>query len=119
MRLAAARRWLAVYFLLITVFTGGYLLLFGETSMLPMPKQDAMAAFQILVPVLIAQITLIFQWISQLSEPEDQNAFSPIPAWAIKLPAILVAALIVASVLLLAFGNMGEGQGWGLSPQDF
>src|SRR6266478_548590 len=119
MKLITARRWLAIYFLLVTSLTGGYLLLFGETSMLPVSKSDATAAFQILLPVLIGQLTVIFQWIAQLNEPEDAEALSPFPSWAIKLPPILVAALILISLTLLVAGNLNGGKQWGLSPQDF
>jgi hypothetical protein len=119
MRLIVARRWLAVYFLLITTLSGGYLLLFGETALLPISQSDATAAFQIIIPVLIGQITIIFQWIAQLNAPENPDAISPIPVWAIKLPPLLVALLIIVSVVLLAAGNLGGGHRWGLSPQGF
>lgn len=118
MKLVTARRWLAIYFLLVTALTGGYLLLFGETVMLPISKSDATAGFEIIIPVLIGQITVIFQWIAHLNEPEDAQALSPIPSWAIKLPPLLVAVLIGTSLILLVAGNLNGGHNWALSPQD-
>ena len=117
MKVSDARRWLAIYFLLITAVTGGYLLIFGDrTFLLPMSRESATSCFQILIPVLIGQITIIFRWISHLTEPEDKEAQSPIPEWAIKLPPILVVLLIAGALIGLVAGN---GKQWGLAPEGF
>jgi hypothetical protein len=119
MKLHEARRWLAVYFLLLTAITGGYLLLFGESPLLPMSKDEAKAGFQILIPVLIGQIAVIFQWVSRLQEQEDLAELSPLPTWSVKLPAVIVAVLIIFGVAVLVIGNSGSGQPIGLSPEGF
>jgi hypothetical protein len=43
-----AQRWLALYFLLYTGFVGGYVLIFGESWLLPISKADANDSFQII-----------------------------------------------------------------------
>ena len=115
----SARRWLAIYFLLVTSITGGYLLLFAESWLLPISREDATAAFEIVIPVLIGQLTVMFQWIGQLDGSSESARRSPIPPWAIKLPPAIVATLLAVSVLVLVLGNLRQDIQVGLSPDQF
>lgn len=115
----AARRWIAIYFLLVTVITGGYLLLFGETRFLPVSKTEAAATFQILIPVLVGQLTVIFQWLSLMTNVHDGDDICPIPTWAIKMPPLLVLGLISATIIVLILGNWGDGSPSALGPEQF
>jgi hypothetical protein len=51
-----AQRWLALYFLLYTGFVGGYVLIFGESWLLPISKADANDSFQIIIPVFLGPL---------------------------------------------------------------
>ena len=107
MTIGAARKWLAIYFLLTAVAVGLYLLLFPATWILPLGRDDANACFEILLPVLIGQVTVIFQWFALASAGDAENIEpSPIPDWAIKLPPILVLLIIIASAVALSIANM-------------
>lgn len=119
MTFKAARKWIAIYFLLVTVVTGGYLLLFGRTRFLPIDKDQASATFQILIPVLVGQIAVIFQWIAQIGSTQDDDKVCPIPSWAIQLPPLLVLGLIGVSVIVLILGNWGNGSNSAMGPEEF
>jgi hypothetical protein len=119
MTFKAARKWIAIYFLLVTVVAGGYLLLFGRTRFLPIDKDQASATFQILIPVLVGQIAVIFQWTAQIGSTQDDEKECPIPGWAIQLPPLLVLGLIGVSVIVLIVGNWGNGSDSAMGPDEF
>jgi hypothetical protein len=98
MKASDVRNWLGIYFLLTTVLLGSYILLFGETTLLPIKKKDSMDAFQIIVPVFVAQLTAIFRWFSSVTD-ENKDEFVPIPSWVVKIPPLLVIAVIVIAVI--------------------
>jgi hypothetical protein len=112
-----ARKWLGLYFLLFSAALGGYVLLFAESSLLPLKRVDAGDAFKIVVPVLIGQVTVIFQWIGKLGQPNSDPC--PIPGWAIKGPPIISVALVILGAAIMIAGNRVEGSGWGLSSDGF
>lgn len=100
---AAAQKWLALYFLFVTAVLGTYILIFPETDFLPVPRDEAKAALQIIIPVLLGQMAVIFQWIAQARD-QVKDELSPIPAWAIKAPAIAaisVLAAVIAALIIL------------------
>ena len=104
MTTSAAQKWLALYFLFVTVGLGTYILIFPETDFLPVGKDEARAAFQIIIPVLLGQLAIIFQWIGQASAVKDDEP-SPIPGWAIKAPAISAMAIVMVVIIALVVLN--------------
>jgi hypothetical protein len=114
-----ARKWLAIYFLLVTVVTGAFLLLFNGTSVLPLSSEDASACFQIIIPVLVGQVTVIFQWIAIANKDDPTGKLeSPVPSWAIRLPATLAVLIVVAATVVLAIANR-PSLNWTVSPSTF
>jgi len=114
-----ARKWLAVYFLLVTVITGAFLLLFNGTTVLPLSSDDASACFQIIIPVLVGQVTVIFQWIAVANKDDATGKLeSPVPTWAIRLPALMAVLIIVVATIVLAYANR-PAINWTVSPTTF
>jgi hypothetical protein len=119
MKLKDARRWIAIYFLLTTALTGSFLLLFSGSVLLPLAPEDASASFQILIPVLVGQVTIIFQWLALANnDPAQNDVESPIPGWAIKLPPALAFAIFVLAAIVLALANRPD-LNWNVSPGTF
>jgi hypothetical protein len=119
MKIVEARRWLAIYFLLTAAITGSYLLIFSGTFLLPLSPDDATASFQILIPVLAGQITVIFQWIALANNtPEENDLPSPIPGWAIKLPPTLAILIVMLAAVALVVSNR-PGVSSSMSPMTF
>jgi len=109
MTIKDARKWIAIYFLLTTAATGAFLLLFSGSIILPLGSEDASASFQILVPVLVGQVTVIFQWLALANEAAPENNLpSPVASWAIKLPPILAFAIILTAAFTLALANRAD-----------
>jgi hypothetical protein len=117
MRAKDVRNWLGIYFLLVTGAFGAYLLLFRESPLLPISKAEAVDAFEILVPVLLAQVTMIFRWFSGSQTSEE--ATLPLPRWVVMGPPIMVIAILILAVCTLVFGNLGAGKRWAPSPDAF
>jgi hypothetical protein len=88
MKKSEIQNWLGLYFLLITGILGGYLLLLKETPFLPIRKAEAITSFEILIPVLIGQLTIIFKWYGK--DRNQKDIFVKIPKWVVKAPPILV-----------------------------
>lgn len=102
MTYAQAQRWLGLYFLLLTAFEGSILLLFSGSGLLPLEGEDASSAFQILIPVLIGQMAVIFQW---LAGHTPNDSVCPIPAWAIRTPPIIALFILLAAHVSLVLAN--------------
>lgn len=104
------RRWLGIYFLGTTAILGIYIILFKQTRMLPIPADDASSAFQIIIPTLVAQITVAYKWIAS---PPHQGAVQPsIPQWAVVTPPVLVNIILVATIVFLIIdGGNSDGGG--------
>jgi len=116
MKLSKARRWIGVYFLVITATTGLFLLLFSGSVLLPISEEQASSCFQVIIPVFVGQLAVIFQWIAKEDAQKDKK--SSIPVWAILLPPCLSAMIIVVAAVILAIGNL-ESINWKLSPKSF
>jgi len=99
MKLAEIRNWLGAYFLGTTAFMGAYIILFQETPLLPIAAKDATSAFQIIIPTLVAQLTIAFRWIA--NPPQAGSAAVTIPQWAVKGPPVAVATILLATLLLV------------------
>jgi hypothetical protein len=110
------RNWLGLYFLVITGILGAYLLLFRESPLLPLSRAEAVDSFEILVPVLLAQVTMIFRW---FSGHQFNEASISIPRWVVVAPPIMVSSILIVAVATLIFGNLGEGKRWAPSPDAF
>ena len=93
------RNLLGVFFLGTTTVRGAYIILCQDTAALPISKRDATSAFQIIIPSLIAQVTIVFRWIS--NPPANVPDKVAIPAWAVVLPPLLVIAILVGTVILI------------------
>lgn len=117
MKISEIRNWLGLYFLIITGILGAYILLCSETPLLPISKAEATSSFEIIIPVLVAQITAIFKWYSVERKVED--VVVEIPTWVIKGPPIMVTIILLLSITNLVVGNLGEGKTWAISPDSF
>jgi len=118
MRAKDIRNWLGLYFLIITSVLGAYILLTGGSPLLPMERKESLDTFEIIIPVLIGQLTIIFQWFGG-NNPAESNQHVDIPSWVIKGPPIIVAIILLLAILVLVMGNWGEGKQWTLSPDGF
>ncbi len=117
MKISQIRDWLGLYFLSITVSLGGYLILCSETIALPISKSEAMDCLEIIIPVLIGQLTLMFKWYGIDQKTVDKKA--NIPSWVVKGPPIMVSFLLLCSIVILIVGNLDEGKSWVISPDTF
>ena len=112
-----ARRWLALYFLILTGTLGAYVLIAAGSVVLPISRTDGNDAFKIIIPVLCGQLTVMFQWLSHIEAADDRPC--PIPAWAIKAPPMICVAILFVAVAVLVVGNRMESGNIGLSTADF
>jgi hypothetical protein len=109
--MSEVRNWLGRYFLLTTVCLGTYILLFAETRLLPISSGDSLDAFQIVVPVLVAQLTTVFSWFTGPSKVASDTIVE-IPSWIVKAPPLLVVSMVVVAVLSLIVSTSQGGTGW-------
>lgn len=106
MTLQKARRWLGIYFLIVSFVVGGYLLLFAGSSLLPLTEEQSGSSFKIIIPVLVGQLALVFQWLAIANaQTVNDNEPSPIPAWAIVLPPVVTLLVFISGVIGLALSN--------------
>jgi hypothetical protein len=109
MTLTAARNWLAVFFLGTTASLGAYILLFQQTRFLPIAAKDATSSFQIIIPTLVAQLTLAFKWIAD--PPHDTDTEQTLPIWAVSGPPVAVLLIMIVTIVLIGLdgGNSLDG----------
>jgi hypothetical protein len=108
MTLSEARRWLGLYFLLTTCGAGAVILILGGATFVPLDEADVTHSFEILIPVLLGQLTVIFQWISTQGTALRDDSPSPIPSWAIRAPAVAAIALLVLGITALVLSNLPD-----------
>jgi hypothetical protein len=120
MKVSEVRDWLGKYFLVFTVILGGYIILFSgkDTIFLRVSREVGMNCFQIIVPTLVGQITIIFRFFAGTEQPDTDDRVT-VPSWIVKWPPTLLAGLLVFTVLLMALGNLKNGQTWSPSEDDF
>lgn len=94
------RNWLGIYFLLITVILGGTILLFGNSLL---RLDDSIGVFEIIIPVLVGQLTIIFRWFTSDYDPNKRLRVT-MPPWIIKGPPLLVIGLLLLTVILKVVG---------------
>jgi hypothetical protein len=113
MKAGEIRDWLGKYFLVTTIVLGGYILLFAGryTVMLRIDKQTGNDCFQIIIPTLVGQLTVIFRFFGT-NQTIDNEAIVPVPSWVVKWPPLLLISLIVVTIVVMALGNLGPGQTW-------
>jgi hypothetical protein len=113
MKAGEIRDWLGKYFLLTTVILGGYILLFAGryTVLLRIDWQTGVDCFQIIIPTLIGQLTIIFRFFATNQAIKDDTDV-PIPSWVVKWPPLLLLALIIVTIVVMGVGNTGNGQPW-------
>jgi hypothetical protein len=110
MKPSEIRNWLGAYFLFTTVVLGAYILIFGQTLLLPMSKRDCVDAFQIIIPVLVAQVTAVFTWFTRNAKKDD-DAPTNIPSWMVKGPPVLVIGIIMLTISAMVVSERDNG-GW-------
>jgi hypothetical protein len=99
MTINQARNWLGIFFLGMTVALGAYIILFQETRALPVSGKDATSAFQIIIPTLVAQLTIAFRWIA--NPPQDKGKGISLPKWAVIGPPVSVGVVLIGTFALL------------------
>lgn len=117
MKVAEVRNWLGIYFLVVTSCVGAYILLFGGSSLLPLSEADVTSSFEIIIPVFVGQLTIVFQWFGNPNPPPPGKQV-PLPPWAVKGPPLIVVGILVAATLLMAIGNH-QSASWTLSSHSF
>lgn len=111
------QKWLGLYFLIGSAVIGAYTLVFAETFLLPISRGDSIDVFQIITPVFIAQVTIIFQWYGRGQTPDvSQNI---IPSWVVIYPPILSIFVFCLGVIALIIGQNDGGKSWAPSPEQF
>lgn len=113
-----ARNWLGKYFLTITASLGGYILLFAGTPLLPIERSEAMASFQIIVPVLIGQLTVIYRFFGAGKHDSSKDDLD-VPDWIIKAPPLVVGILVTSAVGALIAANLLDRKEWAPSADTF
>lgn len=110
MTYAQAQRWLGLYFLIITSVIGVYVLVASETVALPISHAEGAQAFQIIIPMFLGQITVMFRWFGH-QDSKHLADLAPIPTWAIVTPPILAALIIVSAAVALIINNLTSTNG--------
>lgn len=71
MKARDVRNWIGKYVLILLGVLGGYCFL-APTYLLPLETSDRVAAFEIILPLLIAQLSVIYRFFTDDSEPQDR-----------------------------------------------
>jgi len=108
MRASEVRNWLGKYFLLMTGGLAAYLLLLSDTRLLPIGPKAGVDAFQIVIPVFIGQLTVMFRWYGA-ADSVQSDARVHLPDWVVKWPPLLVLALVLLAAALSLTGSVGSG----------
>jgi hypothetical protein len=118
MKLQQLRNWLGLYFLLLTTILGAYILLFSESMFLPISKSDGVASFEIIIPVLMGQLTIIFRWFGA-DFNVGKNSKTGLPPWIVKGPPIIVASVLGVTIGVMVIGNMSPDLNFGIGSDTF
>src|SRR5258706_9346299 len=100
MTISQSRSWLGLYFLVITCVLGAGVLLFGRGVL---RLEDVSGILQIIIPVLVGQLTVIFRWYGHGPKLGD-NRVLDLPVWVIKGPPLMVVAILTLAVTLKIVG---------------
>lgn len=111
------RDWLGIYFLVVTTLMAGYLLILADSFLLPMSKSQANGSLQIIIPLFVGQLTVMFK--TFLGPPlANPNARIDIPVWAVKLPPLCVLFLVLMGLVAIIVSNM-ENASLNFGPEEF
>jgi hypothetical protein len=104
------RNWLGIFFLGTTSVLGAYIILFQQTSLLPISSEDASSSFKIIIPTFIAQLTVVFKWIA--NPPRSDTVEVRMPKWAVMGPPIIVLGILIVtlSYLIVDQGKSNGGE---------
>jgi hypothetical protein len=94
------RNWLGIYFLLVTVILGATILLLGNSVL---RLDDPIGVFEIIIPVLIGQLTIVFIWFTSNYDPNEESKIL-MPTWIVKGPPLLVVLLLAITITLKIIG---------------
>jgi uncharacterized protein YacL len=117
MKIKTIRNWLGIYFLLFTSLLGGYILIFKESMLLPITEAAGIDSFEIIIPVLVGQLTIIFKWFG--IDRKEENIRVDIPSWVVKGPPIIITILIIGAILSLVIGNLRDAKVGAISANTF
>ncbi len=108
MTASQVRNWLGLYVLFLTVFLGGYSFL-APDYMLPLESSDRTASFEIILPVLIAQISVVYRFFTD-ADAARRSSLKDVPTWVVKAPPILVSLLLAVELVLFAVAGIRRGK---------
>ena len=112
------RNWLGIYFLVVTIFFGGLVLFFPNSVILPIGADVCKEIFEIIMPVLIGQLSMIFSWFGGNARRNGEREID-LPAWVVKGPPLLVAGLLLTSLIEMSVANAVGSRQWTISPDQF
>ena len=104
MSASEVRNWLGLYVLCLTAFLGGYSFL-APDFLLPLEPGDRTASFEIILPLLIAQISVVYRFFTDPDAGRREN-LQDMPAWIVKAPLLLVSFLLAVELILFAVAGV-------------
>ena len=110
MTAAEINSWLGKYMLIFFIFFGGAMILLSDTSWLPLGGVATSCA-EIMLPLVIAQLGIIFSW-------SDPTSTVKIERWKVIGPPIGVGFLLLSAALMMGIGNY-YSKSWTPSPAKF
>ncbi len=111
------RNWIGKYFLYVLGGIGGYIFIFAGSVLLPIQREEALAAAETIVPVFLGQLTIMYNWFfSQNAKDEVRDI--RVPEWLIKGPPVMGLVLIILTLLAMILGNSNE-ENWAPHPETF
>lgn len=115
MSASQVRNWLGLYVLCLAAFLGGYSFL-APDFLLPLELGDRTSSFEIILPLLIAQISVVYRFFTD-PDAEGRDSLRDIPGWVVKAPPLLVSFLL--AVELISFAIAGFRRTKPPSPETF
>jgi hypothetical protein len=104
MKASAVRDWLGVYVLILTALVGGYLFI-APRALVPLEQADRVASIEIIVPFLLGQTAAVYRFFTHDGSTKRAETISIRP-WLVKLPILLVSALLAIELLLMGAGSL-------------
>lgn len=115
MKASDVRNWMGLYVLILLGVLGGYCFI-APDYLLPLENSDRVASFEIIVPLLVAQVSVIYRFYADRLESEQQM-LPDLPSWTVKAPLIIVSLLLGTELTL--FGVAGMTRTKPPSPETF
>ena len=108
MSASEVRNWLGLYVLCLTAFLGGYSFL-APNVLLPLEPSDRTASFEIILPLLIAQISVVYRFFTDPDAGRRAN-LQNMPGWIVKAPPLLVSLLLAVELILFAVAGIQRSE---------